>query len=324
MRFVGSDTQQISGIGISEFYNVLFDNSKSELYSDISISNEAIFKQGILNNRDFGGNIVFEINANHSSASDNSHVNGLVIKQGNSEFEFPIGDKGYYRVAKISASTDIMNIITSQYHLKNSNNQYPHSSVSGQIDFINDTEYWEVNNDQANTDIMLTLSWDNQTSADKILNADPESIRIVKWDESNQIWVDKGGAVDENTITAPVSDFGVFTLATISEENILQGDIIIYNTLSPNNDGVNDFFFIEGIDQYPENTLKIFNRWGVSVFEIDGYNETNKVFKGYSDNKITVGSNETLPKGTYFYSLNYRYSNDSEIINKSGFLYLNK
>ena len=60
------------------------------------------------------------------------------------------------------------------------------------------------------------------------------------------------------------------------------------------------------------------------MFEIDGYNETNKVFKGYSDNKITVGSNETLPKGTYFYSLNYRYSNDSEIINKSGFLYLNK
>lgn len=40
----------------------------------------------------------------------------------------------------------------------------------------------------------------------------------------------------------------------------------IYNEFSPNDDGQNDFFYIDCIDRYPNNQLEIFNRWGNLVY----------------------------------------------------------
>ncbi len=43
-------------------------------------------------------------------------------------------------------------------------------------------------------------------------------------------------------------------------------NIFIPNTFSPNNDGMNDIFFIRGIGLYKVRSLRIFNRWGEMVF----------------------------------------------------------
>ena len=40
-------------------------------------------------------------------------------------------------------------------------------------------------------------------------------------------------------------------------------DLEIFNALSPNGDGTNDVFTIRNIENFPENELQIFNRWGV-------------------------------------------------------------
>ncbi|WP_343762902.1 HYR domain-containing protein [Gangjinia marincola] len=68
---------------------------------------------------------------------------------------------------------------------------------------------------------------------------------------------------------------------------------LIANTMTPNGDGANDTFYIEGIEQYPDNKLMIFNRWGNKVFETRGYaNE----WGGTHDGKL-------LPVATYYYIL---------------------
>ena len=36
----------------------------------------------------------------------------------------------------------------------------------------------------------------------------------------------------------------------------------VFNAISGNGDNLNDGFIIQGIEAYPKNTLKIFNRWG--------------------------------------------------------------
>src|SRR5690606_10931273 len=38
---------------------------------------------------------------------------------------------------------------------------------------------------------------------------------------------------------------------------------------SPNGDGINDFWKIEGIGDYPDNKVSIYNRWGDMVFQIE-------------------------------------------------------
>ena len=100
-------------------------------------------------------------------------------------------------------------------------------------------------------------------------------------------------------------------------------DLVVYNSISENNDGVNDNFIIAGIERYPNNTLCIFNRWGVLVYDADGYNNTTKVFKGYSDGRATIKQDSSLPEGTYFYVLKYNKSN-GVTKEKAGYLYINR
>ena len=68
--------------------------------------------------------------------------------------------------------------------------------------------------------------------------------------------------------------------------------VIIPSIVTPNGDGQNDAFLIDNIGFYPDNTFKIFNRWGKEVYSEGGYNNTTKVFTG-----------NDLPEGTYFYIL---------------------
>lgn len=93
----------------------------------------------------------------------------------------------------------------------------------------------------------------------------------------------------------------------------------IYTGISPNNDGLNDEWVIEGIEKYPINRVYIYDRWGNIVFEQPNYNNSSsKIWKGIS-NKNTFKAEE-LPNGTYFYEI------DMEGLSKplSGFVIINR
>ncbi|MGQ4706494.1 T9SS type B sorting domain-containing protein [Capnocytophaga gingivalis] len=98
--------------------------------------------------------------------------------------------------------------------------------------------------------------------------------------------------------------------------------LTIYNGVSSNSDGKNDGFTIEGIEAYPKNTLKIFNRWGVLVYQKEGYTNSDP-FTGYSNGRSTIESGKKLPQGTYYYILEYQDS-VGQTHNHSGWLYLKK
>lgn len=333
-HFQGTDVQRITGSQLSEFYNVRFNNPSAqtafELSGDISIVNQVEFNRGIVQNDDFGGSITFEQWADHIDTSHDSHVDGRVQKNGDTAFEFPIGDGSFYREARITAPDAINDVFTSKYVLENSNTVYPHKLARGVIELIDDTEYWILHRDQGTSNIALTLSWDEDTTPSEIISGNTSAIHIVRWDETQGFWIDEGGIVDEasqmvTTITE-VSGYGVFTLARVKEELILPGNLVIYNAVTPDNNDLNDFFHIEGIAQYPNNTVQIFNRWGGKVFETTGYNESDNVFRGFSDGRLTLKRGNLLPAGTYFYILNYEYDDgtDPKSITRSGYLYINE
>lgn len=70
--------------------------------------------------------------------------------------------------------------------------------------------------------------------------------------------------------------------------------------ISPNNDGINDFLIITGIDQFPDNQITIFNRWSDIVYQKAGYNNLDDVWLGQSE---TSYGSVVAPDGTYFYIL---------------------
>jgi gliding motility-associated-like protein len=75
----------------------------------------------------------------------------------------------------------------------------------------------------------------------------------------------------------------------------------VYEGVTPNGDGDNDYLRIEGIDYYTENTVQIFDRYNNLVFEVRGYDNEEKVWRGQSNKGISGGG---LPEGTYFYVVN--------------------
>lgn len=72
------------------------------------------------------------------------------------------------------------------------------------------------------------------------------------------------------------------------------GEILFFPTLfTPNGDGVNDNFEIRGLEDYPENEIHIFNRWGNEVYHATEYMRGGRIWNG-----------SNLDAGTYFYVLN--------------------
>jgi gliding motility-associated-like protein len=97
----------------------------------------------------------------------------------------------------------------------------------------------------------------------------------------------------------------------------VSGDIVVFNAVSPNNDGKNEILFLQFVDMLPStvhNKVTVYSRWGAQVFGITDYNNTTRVFRGLNDD------GDALPTGTYFYRIDF----PDEKISKTGFISLRK
>src|SRR5690606_6435438 len=56
--------------------------------------------------------------------------------------------------------------------------------------------------------------------------------------------------------------------------------IRVHQAVSPNGDGINEFLMMEGIRDYPENKVTIFDKSGKVIEIIEGYNNRDRVFTG--------------------------------------------
>lgn len=74
-------------------------------------------------------------------------------------------------------------------------------------------------------------------------------------------------------------------------------EVVIPNVITPNGDGHNDLFVIEGI-KYVGNTVRIYNRWGQTIYEANNYKNTWKA--------------DGVPDGTYYYEIMVKRSSGDE------------
>lgn len=103
-----------------------------------------------------------------------------------------------------------------------------------------------------------------------------------------------------NTVyTVVVTDDVGCTASASVNVTILCDEPDVSNGFSPNGDGTNDTFFIEGLEDYPENVIHIYNRWGTLVFKQKPYDNG---WNGKANVNGTI-MGQDLPNGTYFYIL---------------------
>lgn len=71
---------------------------------------------------------------------------------------------------------------------------------------------------------------------------------------------------------------------------------------SPDGDGINEYWHIDNIEDYPDNTVTIYNRWGDIVYRIQSYDNVSNVFNGEANRMTKMGASH-LPTGTYFFNI---------------------
>jgi gliding motility-associated-like protein len=142
------------------------------------------------------------------------------------------------------------------------------------------------------TDYTITV-YNANTVASGIVN-----IQVIAGGSFAESW-------QKRSVTHPVDSIPV----------IVNDNIVVHQGVSPNGDGINDVFTIEGLNAYPDNQVTIINRSGAVIFEAKGYDNSSKSFNGRSNKNGTL----QLP-GTYFYVLEYKAG--EQTLRKTGYLVL--
>jgi gliding motility-associated-like protein len=89
-------------------------------------------------------------------------------------------------------------------------------------------------------------------------------------------------------------------------KDFLDPQTFVPEIFTPNADGVNDFFEIKGLINYPNAQLTIFNQWGVTVYKSNGPYDNQ--WGGWNAEERYTGQRVILPEGIYFYVLDHNRS----------------
>jgi gliding motility-associated-like protein len=98
---------------------------------------------------------------------------------------------------------------------------------------------------------------------------------------------------DDITYTLHVGSGSVCGIATDDVFVHVNKMLLIPNAYSPNGDGINDRWNIQGISKFPESEIKVFNRYGQVIYYSKGYNSP-------WDGRL---NGKSLPGGTYYYTV---------------------
>ena len=196
----------------------------------------------------------------------------------------PLNNPNIYNpVASPDATTEFTVTLTDQWGCKNS-------------DKVN-VEVREQPLADAGPDQVLQFIFETNLQA-----VAPGSNQTGEW----TLFEGKGDISDVHDPSASVSDLSlevnsfIWTVTNqacpVSSDTveIVVQNLIIPTLITPNLDGNNEFFIIEGIESLGKTSLVVFSRWGARVYE---NNEYDNSWNGVDDKE------NPLPEDTYFYIL---------------------
>jgi len=316
-------------IGIVLFSSLFSAHAQLSIGTDIYIdegaelhiaTQETRFHQGMLtaargNNY---GLVSFAPQSTWTLADHNSHVDGFVRMHSNDIFSFPIGNQGIIQPIQIerinpSSSVDI------------SLNYSSHTNLEAEtgIELVSDEFYWEV---KGSDPAYISLSWNAFSNIDQLTENEISLLGIAGYDGSQWRTIESevqatnfhdnspstllSGAIRSKN---PIYLEGYTALTLVRKSDGGMG-VNVSQGFSPNGNGINDTWYIENIENFPNAHIIVFNRWERVVFEAKkGYkNDWNGI---YSDNK------NPLPDGSYAYVIDLEGDGKMDL---SGWIYITR
>ncbi|NHF60811.1 gliding motility-associated C-terminal domain-containing protein [Flavobacteriaceae bacterium TP-CH-4] len=288
---------------------IIISNSLNFIYGDIKADR---------NNQNVYVKLMDE--AIYDGEMNRTKIDGHVAVEGQKEFRFPVGYDEIIRPLKVRF-IDGAFLAKCEFFRENPNapesfyESFDIRKRDSSLGSIYDEEFWRLNTSGM---VQISLTWNAKCNlSSQVKNI--EHVTVSGWNKKDKRWVNLGntscdgdtaeGLVTSNTFNA--NDYEIFTLGFLFD---LKANLPGNYVLTPNGDGINDFFDLKIIEQSPNNEFRIFNRSGMLVYEKTNYRNE---FSGIA-NRGLGHKNKALPKGVYFYILDVKDLNQQY----QGYFYL--
>lgn len=317
------DPLYISGAFSPEFYDFEI-GVENNLYVDVSVnitnSLYFIFGNYTSDKEKKNQSLNFDEQVIVEGLSNFSKIDGYASWRNEKIVLFPVGNKDFLKPVTILFTDEIF-YAKAAYFDENAN--FPQSFATGfntddkvpGLGIINPQEFWNVTTSGM---IQLTLSWESSTHISSFTDA-MENIVISGWNKEKQHWDNLGNAhlegdLNDGKVTSNIfnaNDYEIFTHGfQLSLNTNKPGNYAI----TPNGDGINDYFTLDILKNSPNNEFQVFNRAGQKVYEKSNYIDE---FHGRG-NTSQFNGNSYLEEGVYFYLLELKDINQQY----QGYFYL--
>jgi large repetitive protein len=148
---------------------------------------------------------------------------------------------------------------------------------------------------------VLANDYDPDGDELSIISVTNPSKGSVKIENGEIIFTPEGTVAFTTSFSYKISDPGGLTDEAIVTINYSIEELIISQGFSPNGDGNNDTWYMKGIESYPNNIVKVFDRYGIQVYQKSGYENTIAPWDGRGNVGQMAG--KLVERGTYFYIL---------------------
>ncbi|WP_158211891.1 gliding motility-associated C-terminal domain-containing protein [Robiginitalea sediminis] len=279
-----------------------------DCYQPIRVANNVNFIEGDLRNRQSGNYaaLIFDRDAFQTGASTTSKVDGYAAFQYKDAFVLPIGNEERFRPLGVESQA-VNGLVTGGYYADDPNEsamtQGGGNSRRNRYS-ASPEEYWTLDGDLPTR---VTLSWGGASEI-RALVTDLSELRVLGLNPRTRTWEDLGRTSLEGDLSAGTirtdwitpTDYMRFALGTANAEDLPE-DLENENYyISPNGDGKNESLILPMALDNPNNTLSIYNRSGVLVYQEKFYTGG---FMGKSNKAGDLEPNLALKRGIYFYIL---------------------
>ena len=207
------------------FYQLQINKNSGDLILNQSmyIADQLIFTSGKIKSSP-SNLLIFNDVATHSGNHNNSFIDGPVMKTGNQDFIFPIGENDIYAPLGISDLSDATGF-TAQYFM-----QPPRNGGAKTTDFshISGGEFWDLTRTTgSNASCFVELYW---TDADRSEISDPTDLIVVHYNDQITKWENMGGQLNDQSVRSIVkaTHFSPFTFGSIAGTNSLPVDYLSF------------------------------------------------------------------------------------------------
>jgi gliding motility-associated-like protein len=307
-------------------------NTSLRLATGLDVANNLNFITGnVATNRlDTGTQLTFLEEAFYVGESDMAKVDGYAAMTNRNSFIFPVGSAAELRPLVLNAQGNHL-FAQCAYFLEDPNapfslpGTYDTNNVERALGFVSNVEFWQL---QGSVPSTITINW-NPNSDMAALTADAALIVPVGWSIAENEWKSLGstgfaGTLDQGFVTSDTfvpSDYAIIALGVTRDAlEPLESDLFDLDNfyVSANGDGINDALVIPQLERSPNNRVKIYDRFGLKVFDQQNYIDE---FRGVANvGNLVIAREEGLPVGVYFYTVHMA---DLDL-NYQGFLYLSR